>query len=391
MAASVVGKRALSALLRNNFRPLAQVKRCIVSTDLRDPNYKRPAPFPYWEKDYTLWRSLFDDTTQRFDENTKIIVIDGPPTGNKEAFGRYLAERLDMKYMPDADLDMFYVDQFGVDLRVLNPDVDPTVRTLDIHQWLQRPNNPLTAQMQWYLMASRFLRYFETHQHVFNTGQGVVCHRSLYSDVAFGRTMLDQGYIRKGAFQFIEDSKDLVIEEFFRPHVVIYLDMDPETICANAAERCEPGEKNSPWYTPEVQANLIRNYKDFVLKPLSEHAEMLVYDWNHPDVDYEAIIDDICNIDFSIYTKYHEKMNDWSIFRYEQQWKEKRARFNKLWGGQLMNSIEMAGIRDLPELFPHPNEVLDYFEKRNSLPSQEFSKGYNRKMGDKITLSKLLW
>jgi len=337
-----------------------------------------------------LWRALFDDVTHRFDENTKIIIIDGPPTGNKEAFGRYLAERLDMKYMPDADLDMFYVDHYGVDLRTLNPHVDPTMRTLDIHEWLQRPNNPLTAQMQWHIMASRFLRYMETHKHVLNTGQGVICHRSLYSDVAFGKTMLQQGYISKAAYQYIEDSKDLVIEEFLRPHVVIYLDMEPETICANAAARCEPGEKNSPFYTPEVQANLIRNYKDLVIKPLSEHAEVLVYDWNNSDVDYESIVDDLCNIDFSTYTKYHEKMNDWTIIKDEWAWKNKRARYNNRYGRMLCRALERVGARDIPELFPHPNEAREYQEKRDSLPSQEFSPGFNKKMGD-FQWAKMIW
>jgi NADH dehydrogenase (ubiquinone) 1 alpha subcomplex subunit 10 len=39
---------------------------------------KKPAPFPYLEKDYTLLTSMFDKTTSRFDENTKLIVLDGP-------------------------------------------------------------------------------------------------------------------------------------------------------------------------------------------------------------------------------------------------------------------------------------------------------------------------
>jgi len=391
MASSVVGKRAVSALLRSNFRPTVQVQRCIVSKELRDPDYKRVAPFPYETKNYNLMRALFDDVTHRFDENTKIIVIDGPPTGNKEAFGRYLADQLDMKYQPDADLDMFNLDEYGVDLRCLNPDIDPTMRSLDIHEWLQQPNAYHTPNMQWDIMASRYYRYVNTHQHILSTGQGVVCHRSIYSDVAFGRTILDQGWMRKEAFQYIEDSKDMVIEEFLRPHLVIYLDMEPETICANAAARCEPGEKNSPFYTPEVQANLIRNYKDLVIKPLSEHAEVLVYDWNHPDVDYESIVDDICNIDFSKYTKYHEKINDWNIMKHEWDWKKKRARFNKLWGPILDRGLERAGQRNIPEMFPHPNEIMHYLAVKEKLPSQQYAKGYNKAMGDQRSLWNLLW
>lgn len=38
----------------------------------RDPD--RPAPYPYLTKDYTPIASLFDKTTKRFDENTKVSV-----------------------------------------------------------------------------------------------------------------------------------------------------------------------------------------------------------------------------------------------------------------------------------------------------------------------------
>lgn len=41
------------------------------------PKPSKPAPFPYKEKEYTLLRSLIDKTTDRFDENTKLIVVEG--------------------------------------------------------------------------------------------------------------------------------------------------------------------------------------------------------------------------------------------------------------------------------------------------------------------------
>lgn len=56
-------------------------KRNISSKVLREslgPIPPKPAPFPYLDKDYTLLRSMFDKTTHRFDENTKLIVLEGP-------------------------------------------------------------------------------------------------------------------------------------------------------------------------------------------------------------------------------------------------------------------------------------------------------------------------
>jgi len=42
------------------------------------PKPQKPAPFPYKEKDYTMFNSMFDKTTSRFDENSKLIVLEGP-------------------------------------------------------------------------------------------------------------------------------------------------------------------------------------------------------------------------------------------------------------------------------------------------------------------------
>lgn len=55
-------------------------KRHIVSKALQatlGPKPSKPAPFPYKEKKYTLLRSMIDKTTTRFDENTKLIVLEG--------------------------------------------------------------------------------------------------------------------------------------------------------------------------------------------------------------------------------------------------------------------------------------------------------------------------
>lgn len=383
MASSVVRRGAVTAgsLLKSTL-PAASQARCIVSTEFRDPNYKRPAPFPYEKKSYTLFQACFDDTTHRFDENTKIIVVDGPPTGDKEKFARHIAEKLDMKYMPDADMDMWYLDEYGVDLRQLNPDVPPSVRTLDIHQWLQKPNHFHTARLQQNMMFGRFCKYFDTLNHVLNTGQGVVCHRSFYSAIAFEKTWVDQGWMSKAAFDYIQDMKTDAAYEFMRPHLLIYLDMEPQTIIDNAIKRNEPGEKNSPFYTPEILSNLIENYKNLVVRPLSEHAEVLVYDWNQPG-DYDAIVDDICDLDFDKYTKYHEKCNDWTIVEKEWGWKNQRGKFNALWGHQLKMQLERVPMRDIPELFPPSQDIERWMYYKQQLPSQQYAKGYNKAMGDK--------
>lgn len=60
----------------------------IVSKALRDKDYRRPAPFPYKDSQYGLVAALMDKTTHRFDENSKIIVVDGPIAAGKTKFAK---------------------------------------------------------------------------------------------------------------------------------------------------------------------------------------------------------------------------------------------------------------------------------------------------------------
>jgi NADH dehydrogenase (ubiquinone) 1 alpha subcomplex subunit 10 len=65
-------------------RPLGSLgglgSRGISGKALRDPTYKRPTPWPYKEKGFNFLHAFFlrESTTGRMDENSKIIVVDGP-------------------------------------------------------------------------------------------------------------------------------------------------------------------------------------------------------------------------------------------------------------------------------------------------------------------------
>ena len=55
----------------------------MVLKSLRDPDYKRPYAFPYKEKKYGFWAQFFDKVCWRFDENSKIVVVEGMPASGK--------------------------------------------------------------------------------------------------------------------------------------------------------------------------------------------------------------------------------------------------------------------------------------------------------------------
>jgi NADH dehydrogenase (ubiquinone) 1 alpha subcomplex subunit 10 len=58
--------------------------------------------------------------THRFDENTKIIVVEGPIAAGKSAFAKSLAEDLVMLRMPEVKIDAVYINDYSYDLRKLD-------------------------------------------------------------------------------------------------------------------------------------------------------------------------------------------------------------------------------------------------------------------------------
>ena len=62
-------------------------------------------------------RNIFDKTTPRLDENSKIIVVEGAHAVGKTAFAQELAENLEMKYFPHVCMDNIYLNHYGDDLR----------------------------------------------------------------------------------------------------------------------------------------------------------------------------------------------------------------------------------------------------------------------------------
>ena len=66
-------------------------------------NYKR------WGFDYI--HALVDGTTKRFNDNSKLVVVDGPPALGKTEVAKALAEEFDMKFVPGWTMENFYVNR----------------------------------------------------------------------------------------------------------------------------------------------------------------------------------------------------------------------------------------------------------------------------------------
>jgi len=349
---------------------------------MRDPDLPVREPYPYKTKPYGAIEALFDSVTHRFNENTKIITVEGPPTGNKNALCKALADAFDMHYIPSPHLDSFYTDDYGRNKRLINYKLPPKMRSYDLHQFMERPYNFLTGRMQFIYYLMRLQQYFDTMNHILSTGQGVIMHRSVWSDIAFAKTLVDMKMMRSGVYDVIEESKKNGLYECFKPHVSIYLDMTPETIIRNAKARNVNNEVGSPFFSEECLTKMISNYKTHYLEPISTYCEVLVYDWNdNSDVVYDDIIDDITGLDLEKYGAVDKKLHDWNSMKFEYRWKKKRIMFNA-YGMTMLSWAQNVRRRDLEEIWPSGEDMDGYYEALKNEPGRTYQFGYNHDMGD---------
>ncbi|KAK8743067.1 hypothetical protein OTU49_001509 [Cherax quadricarinatus] len=169
----------------------------IVSKTLRDKDYTRPKPYPYKTSNYGFLQAVFDKTTHRFDENSKIIVVDGPIAAGKTAFAKEIADELDMLYVPEANMDMYYINSYGYDLRQLDDRLPESTKSFDEKNFHQDPTHLNAAGFQFQMFRIRLEQYIDTLAHVLSTGQGVVMDRSVYSDFVFVEAMRKFGFLSK--------------------------------------------------------------------------------------------------------------------------------------------------------------------------------------------------
>ncbi|CAH0760222.1 unnamed protein product [Diatraea saccharalis] len=287
------------------------------------PPPPKPAPFDYVNKDYTWFRSLFDRTTHRLDENSKVVVVEGPVAAGKTQFAAALADDLGMKHFQEANMDIHYKRPNGCDLRMFNDQIPEDTRTFDHVDFNLNPNHRLAANYQIMMYIARYNQYIDALAHLLNTGQGVVLERSPYSDFVFLEAMFSQKYISKAARSIYYELRHNTIEELMRPHLVIYLDMPVKSVSEAIKKRSCDYEVKGKALTTKYLTELETQYKTKYLRDISTHAELLVYDWTGGG-DVEVVVEDIERLEFDKYREREDpKMKDWRLPR-EVDWADQR-------------------------------------------------------------------
>lgn len=338
----------------------------------------RPKPFDYKNKKYNGLTACFDKTTHRFDENSKVIVVEGPPAVNKSQFAKQLADELEMLHFPKVTMDNIYINSYGYDLRQLDPQLPVNCRSFDIKNFCENPNHRNVAQYQIRMYMLKYAQYIDALAHLLSTGQGVVLERSPFSDLVFLETLYKHNYVSKGARSIYYELRHNSITELLKPHLVIYLDVPAQKVKENIQKRNISYEAKSKVFTEEYLTDLESFYKQEHLKDISTHSELLVYDWSNGG-ETEIVVEDVERIDFDNYEFYSPKMRDWKI-KNEWDWCEVRQTFSNE-KADLMNNFNVPRY-DVPELLQSPEDEKKFADVWYNAPGMKYSVGYNTDMGD---------
>jgi NADH dehydrogenase (ubiquinone) 1 alpha subcomplex subunit 10 len=352
----------------------------------------KPPPFPYRKKKYSSWRAWIDKTSPRMDENSKMIVVDGPPACGKSEVAKGIAKELDFLYVPEATLDMIYFTEVGYDLRQLDPKIPPMARSYAIPDFNKNPFDDRAGRMQMMMYHVRYYQYVDALAHILNTGQGVVMDRSIYSDRVFLEAMTKNGYVTKNFRKAYGEMEHTTMRELKRPHLVVYLDLPVPEVQKRIKARNQPHEVNSKALTTQYLKDVEYFYKFDLLKKIEEHAHVLVYDWTDAEGvgDVEGIIEDIERLEFEKHevNMHDPKMQDW-WHPHEDEWCESRYKYTSLkW--ELLSYFNMeSAFLDCPEIWLTGDEYSKLMSVWGEAPGMKYCKGYNTDLGDSVLFKNL--
>ncbi|XP_051171979.1 NADH dehydrogenase [ubiquinone] 1 alpha subcomplex subunit 10, mitochondrial isoform X2 [Leptopilina boulardi] len=315
-------KKGLSS---TNNVPFIQVA-CISTREVRKYRDPRPPPFPYEKKIFGPWDQLFDNTIHRFDDNSKLIVVEGPPALGKGELCKQLANELEMLYVPQASLNDYYVKYYDFDLKTLDDKLPEVCKSCDLPTFFKNPTIMNGAKVQFLFYQLKFFKTLNILTHILSTGQGVITEGSVWSDKVFANVMNIHGYLSDESMKIYNTTIDRSLFELMRPHLCIYLDAPVSVVQEKIKKRNNPAEVNSKVLNEKFLSDLEYQYKFNFLKSLSEHSHILIYDYSNGG-DFEVIIEDIETLNFDV-VKNAKRFEDWDL-RTSEHWISKRKWYSE--------------------------------------------------------------
>lgn len=82
--------------------------------------------------------------------------MEGPVAAGKSEFAQELAKELDMLYVPEANMDAYYINPYGYNMRQLDHDLPEDTRSFDTNNFLRNPNHINVAFYQLHMYKLRY-------------------------------------------------------------------------------------------------------------------------------------------------------------------------------------------------------------------------------------------
>jgi len=334
-----------------------------------------------------MLNELFDRTTTRWDDHTKVIVVDGAHAIGKTKFAEELAEEFDMKLFGYPRVSDTYINYYGQDLNDYSVYLEPRLKPYDERDFSRNPTGPVEGagdRYHWDVFRAKMRNYIYALKHLYNTGQGVVIEGDPYSDYAHFEAAYNQGWVERGTRKAYKEAQYMTFFKLLRPHLIVYLDAPADVVMKNIKARGNAWDKDSPVWTNKRYLNDIYNEKKRRhLMKQQKHSHVLVYDWSVPG-DLDVVVDDIEKIDFDFTDEYDDLLRDWTRNRTEQKHTILRHQFCSMFKrSDLLRTIDcIEELREADNLFFSPEEIQRMSEVLAYIPGDRFAPDANPAMGD---------
>lgn len=298
---------SLSTLRFTRVQPLLCISRCLKLVESGDIKFADPPPFDYMGQFFTLPRSFMDPTPPKFNENSKIIVVEGNIGSGKSYLASKLAEHFGLVYIPDPTEDDIYIFRKmnpPFDLRSHNALLRPSAKYYTCEMFWNQPDlitkgKPLYLQFQFYVR--RFWNYLRGMCTLFNTGRGFVTDRSPFSEIAFSDAFVKAGHLSDRAHRWFNQAHGLTSRTLWKPHLIIYVKATTNQIRERIRKRNLPWEMNSCNLTDEFLDTLTGTLEKSYLARMSRYSEVMTIDGSTIDVydddDIRIIAENCTEID----------------------------------------------------------------------------------------------
>lgn len=130
-------------------------------------------------------------------------------------------------------------------------------------------------------------RRFQQHQEIIWRGGGGVQDRTIYEDAVFAKTLVDQGLMDHRDYETYLDLFKHMSNFMCRPHVIVYLDLSPESSLARVRERSRDVETG---ITLDYLTALRTEYERFI-DDISKMIPVIRVNWEeYRDADEMAAV-----------------------------------------------------------------------------------------------------